>query len=68
MFGLKEYGCTSKVDNRVVVRRGSTVSDPLYLTFFTFFFEWNIKTDPHDKNTLPSLIFFIFIFVADDNI
>lgn len=33
MFGLKEYGCTSKVDNRVVVRQSSTVSDPLYLTW-----------------------------------
>ena len=31
-------------------------------------FEWNIKTDPHDKNTLPRLNFFIFIFVANNNI
>lgn len=33
MFGLKEYDCTSKVDNKVVVRQCSTVSDPLYLTW-----------------------------------
>jgi len=32
MFGSKEYGCPSKVDNGVVVRRGSTLS-PLYLTW-----------------------------------
>ena len=38
------------------------------LRFLQIVFEWNIKTDPHDKHTLPSLNFFIFIFVADNNI